>query len=199
MIRNIVVTSMLLLAMTRDARAVEIDECLRSFVDVDGIRALVTAKTLASLDAIRSKEDFRSSGTVAIYALRRYELSKTRESESRLIESIPRSDVELLLLYRLTYPDIELPERRDLFGDYMQAVYDVVQRSGRGYEAFLRLGVLAQGGELGETIGTYIQKLYDSDAAGVDRVLVSMPEGERKLICGEEAIPCPRSRLHKNR
>jgi hypothetical protein len=63
MMRNIMIVSVLLLAMTHDARAVGIDECLRNFVDVDGVRALVTAKTVASLDAIRAKGDSRSSVT----------------------------------------------------------------------------------------------------------------------------------------
>jgi hypothetical protein len=198
MMRNVVALGIAFLAVAWDVRAVGTEECLREFVPVDVVRALVTAKTVASLDAIRAEEDFRSNVTVAVYALRLYELSKTRESESRLLESIPRSDVELLLLYRLTDPDIALPERRDLFADYMQAVYDVVRRSPRRYGAFLRLGVLARGGELGETVSTYIQRLYESDTTGVDRALMKMPEGERKLVCGEEAVPCPRAKLRKD-
>jgi hypothetical protein len=198
MIRNIV-GGILLLAMTCDVSAADIDECLRPFIDVESVRALVTAKTTASLRAVRAKSDFRSSVTAAVYALRCYELSKTHENETRLIGTIPRSDVELLLLYRLSFPDIALPERPDLFSDYLQAIYAVVRRSRRGYVALLRLGALAQGGELGETISSFIQQLYDSDAAGVDRALVSMPESERKLVCGEEGIPCPRAKMQKDR
>jgi hypothetical protein len=197
--RRLISMGILLLAMARDLRAADIDDCLRTFVDLDSVRALVAAKSVASLNEIRSKTDFRSSVTASIYALRLYEISKTRENESRLIESIPRSEVELFLLYWLTHRDVELRERPDLFSDYMQAVYTVVRRSRRSYGRFLRLGALAQGGDLGETLSSYIESLYDSDASGVDRALLSLPEAERNLVCGEEAVPCPRAKLYNHR
>jgi hypothetical protein len=181
------------------ARGSDIDECLRTLIDVKAVRALVKATSAASLNEARSRIVVRNSVTAAVYALRRYELEKTRANAAALIATIPRSDFELLSLYSLSYPDVALRERPEIFADYIAAVFEVSRKERRNYPAFLRLGVLAQGGELGETISSYIEHLYDADEAGVELTLANMQESERKLVCGEESIPCPRARMGKER
>ena len=79
----------------------------------------------------------------------------------------------------------------NIFADYVKAIFEAVRKTGQGYSAFLRMGVLAQGGELGETIGSYIELLHDAHETDVDRALRCMPEAERHLICGDDTLPCP--------
>jgi hypothetical protein len=168
------------------------EDCLNVYLQQGILRAILASPSVRVLRRVRATSVFKNDVTEAVYSLRMYELQPTAVTEESLIQRVPRSDIALSLLYHLTYPEAEPADRPRLFDQYLDTVYKVVAKSRKRYPVLLRLAVLAQGGDLGESVSDCVNRLYTADPVGVSEALLAMPQTEARLVCGEDAVPCPR-------
>src|SRR3989442_118732 len=122
---RIIATLVLTVVAFGASRAVA-EDCLSRYLQQNIINGIVECKTVSALRKLRATEAFRNEATEAIYRLRMYELVPTKGTEEALVQTIPRSDVTLSLLYHLSYGNAEIPSRPELFVQYLDTVYKAV-------------------------------------------------------------------------
>ena len=164
-------------------RPIPAAECPSQYLDKPSLIALAEAKDAASLRKVFSGIAVPDPVQRLVFAVRLQSLQPGSAADLRVIDAIPRYELEYEFLYSVTFTDVVGSELlvRICGGGWLEAAAEAILRQHRGMEAFLRLSSF-NNADVAEQLGGWNSQLRNRAPKEFNRALAALPAAVRKKV-----------------
>jgi hypothetical protein len=160
-------------------------DCRVAAADAKQLSSLLRARDTGELEKTYDSIGNRTIATDVIFAVRFHQLTPGKGAARRLIEVMPRNDLDLRLLFSLTDP--ELLEVDEHLGDAVNTYIEMSARSvlavNEGFARFLQLNRFADG-EVAERVHDWTEFLFEHNRKAVLEALRTLSPSTQRRVCG---------------